>query len=178
MLVLQTERLSLLALTREQLELGLADVSRLAAELGIRATEDLFSEESRQAMMIKISRMDHADLSQHPWYTYFLLIRLVDLQAVGVCGFKGPPTMFGSVELGYAMQEQFRNHGYMTEAVRGLVKWAFTHEKCAVVTAETLRENFASQKVLQKAGLELRRTGEKMLYWSVEKPSMESEAGG
>ncbi len=169
MVILETERLILFALTREQLEMALNDVDQLAAELRILAKEDIFSDESRQAMTIKISRMDHNDRRMHPWYTYFLLVRSVDRQAVGVCGFKGAPTLFGSVELGYAMHEDFRNQGYMTEAVRGLVKWAFEHDNCTRVTAETLPDNYASQHVLQKAGLTLDRSADSMLYWKVDK---------
>lgn len=169
MLVLETERLELIALAREHLELALNNISQLTADLKIQASEEVFSDESRQAMMIKISRMDHVERWLHSWYTYFLLVQRVDRQAVGVCGFKGQPTLYGSVELGYAMHEGFRNHGYMTEAVRALVQWAFTHDNCTCVTAETLRDNFASQKVLTKAGLTLHRAAEKMLYWKIEK---------
>ncbi len=169
MVILETERLILFALTREQLELALNSVPRLAAELKIRAAEDIFSDESRQAMTIKISRMDHNERRQHPWYTYFLLVRQSDRQAVGVCGFKGAPTLFGSVELGYAMHEDFRNHGYMTEAVRALTEWAFEHDNCSRVTAETLPDNYPSQRVLQKAGLTLDRSADNMLYWKIDK---------
>jgi RimJ/RimL family protein N-acetyltransferase len=176
MVILNTERLILFALTREQLEQALNEVNQLSVELGIQITPGVFSEESRQAMMIKISRMDHAERPLHPWYTYFLLVRAADRTAVGVCGFKGAPTLFGSVELGYAMHEDYRNHGYMTEAVGALVEWAFEHENCQRVTAETLPDNFASQRVLQKAGLSLERSAESMLYWKVDKKEV-SEKG-
>lgn len=169
MVTLQTERLTLYALSRDQLDLALNHIDRLAADLRVQIMPDVFSEESRQAMMIKISRMDHVDRRLHPWYTYFLLVDSSDRQAVGVCGFKGGPTLFGSVELGYAMHEKFRNQGFMTEAVKALVIWAFQHEECHRVTAETLRDNFASQHVLQKAGLTLERAAENMLYWKIDR---------
>jgi RimJ/RimL family protein N-acetyltransferase len=178
MVMIETERLILFALTRDQLELALSDVNLLAAELKIQVAPDVFSEESRQAMTIKISRMDHAERRLHPWYTYFLLVREVDRVAVGVCGFKGAPTLFGSVELGYAMHEDFRNYGYMTEAVRALVDWAFEHENCTRVTAETLPDNYASQRVLQKAGLILERSADTMLYWKVDRDEVGERGEG
>lgn len=58
----------------------------------------------------------------------------------------------------------------MTEAVNALVEWAFQHSECLQVTAETLKDNFASQKVLKKSGLILDRSVENMLYWKIEKP--------
>ena len=167
---LETERMFLLALNRDQLQLCLVDPVQLGKDLGITVFPDVFSDESRQAIGIKTTRMLLVDPILHPWYTYFLLVRRTDLRAMGVCGFKGGPTPFGSVELGYAIHEDFRNKGYMTEAVHELVKWAFSHEECHQVIAETLRDNFASQRVLQKAGLLFDRGIENMFYWVQDKP--------
>lgn len=178
MIVVETGRMDLIALTQEQLGDALHNIDRLAADLNAVISPDVFSEESRQAMMIKISRMEHADRRLHPWYTYFLLVRTQDSRALGVCGFKGPPTMFGSVELGYAIQEAYRNHGMMTEAVRALVDWAFTDQTCRRVTAETLRNNYPSQRVLQKSGLVLDRGSENMLFWKLDREEWEEHKDG
>jgi [ribosomal protein S5]-alanine N-acetyltransferase len=166
---LETERMLLFALSREQLQLCLLDPAQLGKDLDIHLAPEVFSDESRQAIGIKTTRMLLVDAGLHPWYTYFLMVRRTDRHAMGVCGFKGAPTPLGSVELGYAINEDYRNQGYMTEAVRALVTWAFTHEECKRVIAETLRENFASQRVLQKAGLRFDRGLENMLYWTQEK---------
>lgn len=166
---LETERMTLIALNREQLHLCLTDPERLAKELGIQFSPDALSEESRQAIGIKTTRMLLVDSVLHPWYTYFLLIRRSDQWVMGVSGFKGAPTPLGSVELGYAIHEDYRNQGYMSEAVRALVQWAFEHEECHRIIAETLRDNLASQRVLQKAGLMFDRGLENMLYWTLEK---------
>lgn len=178
MIVVETGRMDLIALTQEQLSDALHNIDRLAADLHAEISPGVFSEESRQAMMIKISRMEHADRRLHQWYTYFLLIRKQDSRAIGVCGFKGPPTMFGTVELGYAIQESYRNQGMMTEAVRALVDWAFTDLTCRRVTAETLRENYPSQRVLQKSGLLLDRGSENMLFWKLDREEWEEHKNG
>lgn len=170
MVKLRTQRLYLIALNRDQIDLALHNVDALARELNITITPGTFSEESRQAMTIKLTRMDYVDSSLHEWFTYFLLINAADRVAVGVCGFKGMPNAIGSVELGYAAHPNHRNRGYMTEAVSALIEWAFTHENCVVVTAETLRENIASQRVLQKAGMTFDRAVDQMLYWKIPKP--------
>ncbi|MBE0699143.1 MAG: GNAT family N-acetyltransferase [Anaerolineaceae bacterium] len=169
MITLQTERLLLYALTTEQLAMALNQPHKLAELLGIHIVPEVFSEESRQAVMIKMARMSHIEPNLHPWYTYFLIVNVEDREALGVCGFKGTPTLAGSAEVGYAMHPDFRNHGYMTETVRALVKWAFEQESCRRVTAETLRDNLASQRVLQKVGLVLDRAGENMFYWKIDK---------
>ena len=60
----------------------------------------------------------------------------------------------------------------MTEAVTALTQWAFQHSECQRVTAETLKDNIASQRVLKKVGLVLESSAENMLYWKIEKPEM------
>jgi RimJ/RimL family protein N-acetyltransferase len=166
---LQTKRLVLYSLSREQLDMALNHLDQLAEVLQIHISPDVFSEESRQAMMIKISRMDHVDRRLHPWYTYFLMVQADTQEAIGVCGFKGTPSLYGWVELGYAIQEAFRNQGFMTETVQALIEWAFRFDSCLRVTAETLANNYASQHVLQKAGLTIERKTDSMIYWKIDK---------
>lgn len=178
MLVLRTERMELRALTMDQLNLALENVDELAQVINTAVAPEVFSPESRQAMMIKISRMGHVERRMHPWYTYFLLVDTLEQRAMGVCGFKGAPTHFGSVELGYAIHEGFRNRGLMTEAVRALVDWAFTQPDCTRVIAETLKENIASQRVLQKSGLTLDHAHETMIYWKIERDDWAARANG
>jgi RimJ/RimL family protein N-acetyltransferase len=67
------------------------------------------------------------------------------------------------------MHPEYRNRGYMTETVRALVQWAFQQDNCKAVVAETLHDNLASQRVLQRAGMWLERAGENMLYWRIDK---------
>jgi [ribosomal protein S5]-alanine N-acetyltransferase len=164
-----------MALTRDQLDIALNEPERLGAVLHIDVSPEVFSDESRQAMSIKISRMDHASPDMHAWYTYFLMVLADERRAIGVCGFKGAPGPFGSVEVGYADHEDYRNKGYMTETVRGLVGWAFLQNICRSVTAETLRDNFASQRVLQKVGMTLERASENMLYWKIDREGYKNE---
>ncbi len=167
MITLETERMWLMALGREQLNLCLSDIPALGQALNLDIAADAFSEESRQAMAIKITRMLLTTPQTYAWYTYFLLVRKGDRRVMGVCGFKGAPNPFGSVELGYGIHENYRNQGYMTETVRALVVWAFDHPACLEVTAETLKDNLPSQKVLQKAGLRFYHATDKMKYWRV-----------
>ena len=86
------------------------------------------------------------------WYAVWTLA-LKDHPGViaGDLSFKGPPES-GSVELGYGLREGFCGHGYMTEAVKTVSRWALTQKGVTAVEAETAPENTASQKVLRRAG--------------------------
>lgn len=58
----------------------------------------------------------------------------------------------GVVEIGYGLNEEYRHHGYMTEAVKAITEWALSQESVKQVEAETDVENIASQNVLSRSG--------------------------
>ena len=58
----------------------------------------------------------------------------------------------GVIEIGYGLKEEYRHHGYMTEAVIAITEWALSQDGVKQVEAETDAENIASQKVLLQSG--------------------------
>jgi RimJ/RimL family protein N-acetyltransferase len=81
-------------------------------------------------------------------------------EIVGSCGFKGPPTPDGIVEIAYSVEPDHRGNGYATEAAQALVSYAFSQYDVSVVWAHTLPESNASTQVLTKC--EFRQIGEVM----------------
>ena len=77
---------------------------------------------------------------------------------VGQCGFKGPPTPDGVVEIAYGVEPESEGNGYATEAAQALVGYAFQNKDVLLVRAHTLPEANASTRVLTKCGF--RRVGE------------------
>lgn len=49
----------------------------------------------------------------------------------------------------------------MTETLKSIIKWAFKHDKFKSVVAETNKGNIASQRVLEKVGMEKYKEEEK-----------------
>ena len=85
------------------------------------------------------------------WYTPWSITLKENGIAIGDICFKGPQQN-GTVEWGYGLDESYRGRGYMTEAARVLLEWAFSQKDVYVVEAETLADNAASQAVLRKLG--------------------------
>jgi RimJ/RimL family protein N-acetyltransferase len=79
-------------------------------------------------------------------------------RAVGAGGFHGAPGADGAIEISYAMLPSFREQGLATEAVEGLLGWAFSDPKVKSVRARTPAHLAASRRVLEKTGF--RQTGE------------------
>jgi len=71
---------------------------------------------------------------------------------IGSGGFKGPPLLDGTVEIGYSILPELRGRGYATEAARRLVRWAFAHRRVTRVVAEADPANARSVRVLDKLG--------------------------
>lgn len=83
---------------------------------------------------------------------YIILVDGEKREAIGNIGFKGMPDESNTIETGYSIVENHQRKGYASEAVAGLMGWAFSQPKVEVVIAETLTEGFPSQKVLKKNG--------------------------
>ena len=86
-------------------------------------------------------------------FGFYLITRLVDGQAIGGIGFKGPPDD-RCIEIGYGLAPSARGNGYAAEAVAALLTVATEHGM-ATVTAETTPDNIASQRTLIRAGFRL-----------------------
>jgi len=151
--MLKTARLDLLPLTIEQIELGLTSEAQLSASLGIPLADDLFGGIVQRATRTKLEKMRKSAANARDWMTYWLIVIQSVGSGVGLAGFKGIPDGEGEVEIGYGMDAASRGNGYMTEAVRALLSWAFSHPECLKVNArKVLKENVASQRVLLHAG--------------------------
>jgi RimJ/RimL family protein N-acetyltransferase len=71
---------------------------------------------------------------------------------VGLCSLLSAPDDNHAVAIGYGIAEPQRGHGHCTAAVRDIVLWARLHPAVMFVTAETAKDNLASQYVLINNG--------------------------
>ena len=87
------------------------------------------------------------------WLTWYFVLK-DDMSnrriAVGNGGFYGPPTEDGVVGIGYSVVPEYQRRGIATEAVNGLVTWAFGQPNVSSVVAETFPHLTSSIRVLEK----------------------------
>lgn len=57
------------------------------------------------------------------------------------------------IGIGYVMNRAYQCKGYMTEATRAIINWAFQQPSIYRVYATTDVDNIASQRVMEKAGM-------------------------
>ena len=91
-------------------------------------------------------------LSQDPENSFWWLPRLfvVDRLIVGMGGFKSPPGIDGSVEIGYGVVASQQRRGFATQAVNLLVREGFSKTEIQTIVADTAPSNAASWRVLEK----------------------------
>ena len=93
-----------------------------------------------------------------------VIVEKVSGLAVGTIGFFGPPDDTGTVMIGFGLVEAVRGHGYATEALRGLVDYAWAQPAVRTITADSLQHNAAAHRVLEKAGF-CRTHATEDAYW-------------
>lgn len=173
---ISTARLTITALSMQQLRQVTIQPERMAGEIYATLDPEAIGDASRRAIQVKLDKMDQAPVSAHPWYTYWLLVLREGKTGIGLAGFKGAPGGEGEVEIGYGISPAFQGRGYMTEAVQALVRWAFEQPGCASIRAETLRSNLPSQRVLQKTGFQRVRETQFEIYWRIRRAAIGERA--
>lgn len=116
--------------------------------------------------------LKHAD--EYLWYTNWQIVLKSENRLIGSMGFKNAPKeRNGEIEIGYGLyQDEYKNRGYMTEAVAELCRWAFQQSEVSSVIAETYKNNYASQSVLTKVGFIRSMDTEESIWWMISKQSL------
>lgn len=98
-------------------------------------------------------------------FTTYQIVRQSDATIIGDCGFHGPPDENGSVVIGYGIAESASGHGFASEALEALIGFALLQSGVKRVVADTTRSNYASRRVMEKAGMRLVRADGELLVF-------------
>lgn len=148
--MIETERLILKPLTYEQLVKYIKCDNSLEIELNLNETSRTISSELKEAFEQTILP-NVADNSKNYLYsTLWTAISKIENKMVGDLCIVGEPNANGEIEIGYGTYDEFRNKGYMTEIVSGIIKWAKTQSEVKSIVASTDKTNRASFKVLER----------------------------
>jgi len=90
-----------------------------------------------------------------PRHSYdFAIIRTSDQALIGQIGIGAAECRHhGSLDFGYALARQYWGNGYMTEALKTLLRFGFTELGAHRICAECDPSNLASARVMEKAGM-------------------------
>ncbi len=170
---IKTNRLLLIPLPVEQLALLIFDCRRLEAVLDCHYNGEPLENEFLQILKKQVAAATYYKTiypEDYPFYTFWLLMKHDDRCIIGTACFKDRPNASGEVEIGYGLADIHQGFGYMAEAVSQMCQWAFAQENVRFVTAETDKENLASQHVLGRCGfVPYSKEQSETLWWRVAK---------
>lgn len=163
---LETERLTITSLTLDRVHAALGDRRLLADSLGVTVPDEWPNPEFAGLLPV----LAHEFL-EHPQLAVWsgLIIHRADATLIGDIGFKAEPDAAGSVEIGYSIVPRYAGHGYMTEAARAMVGWAFHQPGVRRVTAHCLNDNRGSIGVLEHLGMRQVGRNGPLLNWALER---------
>ena len=160
---IETERLVLFPYTAENLRLFNTDLAAFEKTYGVTyqgETLDYLLTTFLKGLQKEIA----ADPGHYLFFTEFLIVLKENSLVIGSVEFKYVPRE-GVTEVGYGLNPRHTGHGYMTEALRGLLQFG-KERGVRRVLADTRPDNVKSRNVLQRCGFRfLRDDGN--LWWEI-----------
>ncbi|GAA0106777.1 GNAT family N-acetyltransferase [Paraclostridium sordellii] len=164
MIELNTDRLRIVQLDREIFELLTCDRAKMESNLGVLNSDydldEIFVDIMKMSLELALNNQDHFQ-----WYVDWQIILKSENKIIGSLGFKGKPNEKSEVEIGYGINEKYQKYGYMTEAIKSVVKWAIKQNGVNCVIAETERDNIASERVLIKNNFKTYDAKNDCIWW-------------
>ena len=133
----------------------LADVPKVHAmgdEDGIRRwIPDQVYRDQQHAELVVRALIAHTDNQPDPRARPYVL-GIEHKESADLIGHVGLSSARGSVEIGYAIEQSRHGHGYATEAVIAISRWATVELSLPEVLGIVEADNVSSCRVLEKAG--------------------------
>jgi len=150
--MIETKRLRIKPLSCDELKKHIHLPEELAKDLGLIPSQVLIDKETQDAILNDLLP-NIEDSDKDPlFYTMWIVIEKSKRAIIGGFCFHGAPNETGEVEIGYGIDDGYRNRGYMTEAIAGLALWIRNNKNVKTIKAETDNENSSSVRVLEKNG--------------------------
>ena len=164
--ILETKRLRIQPLTLEQFRLLIEGVEKMENDLMLTPSHVPLDEHTQKAMEWLYNEAQKTP-EEYLWLTNWQIILKSENKSIGSADFKNLPGENGEVEIGYGINSEYEGRGYMTETVEAMCKWALIQDGVKCVIAETEKDNYASQRVLQKCGMEKYKETDTGFWWKL-----------
>lgn len=166
--MIETERLILKPLTYEQLLKYAKCDNSLESELNLNETSREISAELKDALEHTIIPNVRDKSKDYLYSTIWTAISKAENIMVGDLCLYGEPDADGEIEIGYGTHEEFRNKGFMTEIVKGIIEWVKIQVKIRSIIASTDKTNPASSRVLENNNFIKIGETETLYNWKLE----------
>lgn len=150
--MIETGRLLIKPLLVEELIKQIKFPDELAKELGFKPSKALIDEQTQEAILNDLLPNIIDPNKDSLFYTMWIIIEKKKKAIIGGICFHGQANESGEVEIGYGIDDEYMNKGYMTETIQALLYWLEKRKDVRIVKAETEQTNISSIRVLEKTG--------------------------
>lgn len=164
MQMLETRRLTLIPFSLQLKQAAVKERGRLPEMLGVAVPDAWPGPDMAQALPFFIEIMQREPAGE-VWDG--IIIHKADQVAIGCMGFHGKPNKAGMVEIGYNVIPAYQGEGYATEMAQQIIAWAFQTPGINTITAQCLKDNAGSIRVLEKVGMHRLASKGPMLRWEL-----------
>lgn len=165
---LETNRLTIILLSAQQLKLLTNDTAQFEEELNCK-----YCGEKLEGILLEIfkgqAEIVEKNSENYLWHTFWFFKLKDEEKFIGSAAFKNAPDNDGQVEIGYGINEIFQNRGYTTEAVNAMCNWVLDQPSICKVIAETQKDNIESQRVLEKCNMKKFKETDECYWWELGK---------
>lgn len=150
-MLIHTRRLRIITCQEEHLAAIVEDPASLGAVLGVSVPAQWPAHPAAYPHALAALRKRPL-LASSGWWLY-LFVDAARKSLVGCGGFKSAPDADGVVEIGCEIAPAYRRNGYASEALLGLIGYAFTRAEVSAVDAVTRATKCAQTAVLASVGM-------------------------
>jgi RimJ/RimL family protein N-acetyltransferase len=149
-MIIETARLRLVPLTLAYATSAIDDRATLAREVGAQVPAswppELWDQDAQNWTRGILEKDASTD-----WLPRCIVIRDPAPLVCGVIGY-GPPDGEGRVVVGYGVLPEFRRRGYASEALGGVVAWAFADPRVRAIAGDTYPHLTPSIRTMERNG--------------------------
>lgn len=166
MLKINTNRLIILPLNKNNLELAISNFNEMENKQNLTVTDENIGAREKYVYGLRLEGVK-SNSDNYMWYTTWIIISKAENRFIGHIMLKGYPNQNGEVTIGYWIQDEYKRKDYMFEALNGVIPWMFSNPDVKFIIADTLKSNMPSQKLLQKIGMLYDGEDDECFWWKL-----------
>ena len=160
------ENIIVFPLVKDEIALLKNDKEYFENYLNLKYNADFeFDENGWMQKQFKLFKKSRSKL---PWCSIWVITSAKDKAIIGTINFKNSPYKTKIVEVGFFVNQNHRNNGYATTALKLFSNWAFDN-KVKKIVAVVDKNNIPSQKVLEKNNFVVDKKEKNTIFYSKER---------
>lgn len=164
---IETDRLIIVPLNENQLKDYISDDNVFEYKFKLNIGSRKINEEVKKVVKNEVLPKFTSKSDNFLFFTFWTVINKKENIIVADICFKGKPNKEGEIEIGYGTYSKYKNKGYMTETVSGIIDWARQQKNIKSIVAETNINNFASIRILKKNGFSVKGKVNNEITWNL-----------